>query len=275
MAGTHDNLDEFFDFAQLEQDSFLANGCAEIQNVGIAVSDSITAMDWQPATHDYTLPSEDFQDHQAQQWPLNNMLTQSLSHTQSHPVVSMWPISNAAIPYDPHQCHEPHNAPSSSISASDYVSLPSGVIQDRTIASGQAGAMSAYPHSKLAADHDYDPPVVRAPNNVDKPPSVTTGVSLPTRHASSASWKPASAKRKGPQSRIPLEARQILDDEFASNPYPCKCISPVAFLSRYTALSGWRICLFSGSIGELRTSNQSSPAACCSLDSYLHVAGGC
>ena len=44
---------------------------------------------------------------------------------------------------------------------------------------------------------------------------------LPNRQASSASWKPASAKRKGPQSRIPLEARQILEDEFATNPYPC------------------------------------------------------
>ncbi|KAF2628197.1 hypothetical protein BU25DRAFT_308729, partial [Macroventuria anomochaeta] len=43
----------------------------------------------------------------------------------------------------------------------------------------------------------------------------------PTRHTSSASWKPASAKRKGPQSRIPLESRQILEDEFATNPYPC------------------------------------------------------
>ncbi|KAI8941086.1 hypothetical protein NX059_002326 [Plenodomus lindquistii] len=37
----------------------------------------------------------------------------------------------------------------------------------------------------------------------------------------SGTWTPESAKRKGTQSRIPLEARQILEDEFASNPYPC------------------------------------------------------
>jgi len=43
----------------------------------------------------------------------------------------------------------------------------------------------------------------------------------PLRQPSTASWKPASARRKGPQSRIPLEARQILEDEFAANPYPC------------------------------------------------------
>ena len=32
---------------------------------------------------------------------------------------------------------------------------------------------------------------------------------------------PASSKRIGTQSRIPIEARQILEDEFANNPYPC------------------------------------------------------
>ncbi|KAF2854060.1 hypothetical protein T440DRAFT_388801 [Plenodomus tracheiphilus IPT5] len=38
---------------------------------------------------------------------------------------------------------------------------------------------------------------------------------------SSAPWTPESAKCKGPQRRIPLEARQILEEEFAANPYPC------------------------------------------------------
>ncbi|KAH8722495.1 hypothetical protein GQ44DRAFT_622712 [Phaeosphaeriaceae sp. PMI808] len=43
----------------------------------------------------------------------------------------------------------------------------------------------------------------------------------PLRQSSTASRKPASAKRKGPQSRIPLEAKQILEEEFSANPYPC------------------------------------------------------
>ena len=47
-----------------------------------------------------------------------------------------------------------------------------------------------------------------------------TRPAAPLRQASTASWKPASAKRKGAQSRIPLEAKQILEDEFAANPYP-------------------------------------------------------
>ncbi|KAF1948985.1 hypothetical protein CC80DRAFT_430145 [Byssothecium circinans] len=33
--------------------------------------------------------------------------------------------------------------------------------------------------------------------------------------------KPASATRKGASSRIPLEARQMLEEEFVANPYPC------------------------------------------------------
>ncbi|KAL1600647.1 homeodomain mating type protein alpha2 [Paraconiothyrium brasiliense] len=33
--------------------------------------------------------------------------------------------------------------------------------------------------------------------------------------------KPASAKRKGPSTRLPVEARQMLEEEFAANPYPC------------------------------------------------------
>ncbi|KAF2125734.1 hypothetical protein P153DRAFT_299106 [Dothidotthia symphoricarpi CBS 119687] len=41
------------------------------------------------------------------------------------------------------------------------------------------------------------------------------------RQTPTVSWKPASAKHKGPQNRIPLEAKQILEDEFAANPYPC------------------------------------------------------
>jgi hypothetical protein len=43
---------------------------------------------------------------------------------------------------------------------------------------------------------------------------------LPIR-AEFDSRKPASAKHKGSSTRIPLEARQMLEDEFSTNPYPC------------------------------------------------------
>jgi hypothetical protein len=48
-----------------------------------------------------------------------------------------------------------------------------------------------------------------------------TTTTVPLHQASVATWKPASAKRKGPQSRIPLVTKQILEDEFVTNPYPC------------------------------------------------------
>lgn len=38
---------------------------------------------------------------------------------------------------------------------------------------------------------------------------------------STVTRKPASAKRKGPSTRLPVEARQMLEEEFAANPYPC------------------------------------------------------
>jgi hypothetical protein len=55
-------------------------------------------------------------------------------------------------------------------------------------------------------------------------PSVTTRKDQPenrTRNSAAPSRKPASAKRKGPPNRIPQEARQMLEEEFATNPYPC------------------------------------------------------
>lgn len=41
------------------------------------------------------------------------------------------------------------------------------------------------------------------------------------RQSSGSQRTPASAKRKGLNTRIPLEARQMLEEEFATNPYPC------------------------------------------------------
>ncbi|KAF2703261.1 hypothetical protein K504DRAFT_392824 [Pleomassaria siparia CBS 279.74] len=43
----------------------------------------------------------------------------------------------------------------------------------------------------------------------------------PSRRSAAPTRKPASAKRKGPPNRILPEAKQILEEEFATNPYPC------------------------------------------------------
>ncbi|KAF1993641.1 hypothetical protein P154DRAFT_449674 [Amniculicola lignicola CBS 123094] len=48
-----------------------------------------------------------------------------------------------------------------------------------------------------------------------------SSVEIPSRSHTISDRMPASARRKGPQARMPREARQILEDEFATNPYPC------------------------------------------------------
>ncbi|KAL5448975.1 hypothetical protein PMIN07_004133 [Paraphaeosphaeria minitans] len=45
--------------------------------------------------------------------------------------------------------------------------------------------------------------------------------SVRPQRSNTVTRKPASAKRKGPSTRLPVEARQILEEEFAANPYPC------------------------------------------------------
>lgn len=78
--------------------------------------------------------------------------------------------------------------------------------------------------TEMAASLDYV-----SPNHVIEPPlakhtTPRTPREKPRRlplRPEADNRKPASAKHKGPSSRIPLEARQMLEDEFLTNPYPC------------------------------------------------------
>jgi hypothetical protein len=68
---------------------------------------------------------------------------------------------------------------------------------------------------------DVDNNALAAPSDLsDKLVQDPVPSTLPQRNAT-VIHKPASAKRKGPSSRIPAEARQMLEEEFAANPYPC------------------------------------------------------
>lgn len=67
-------------------------------------------------------------------------------------------------------------------------------------------------------------PSVHSPSAIEARPRLPARKRLPesqTRHSTIPGRKPASAKRKGPPNRIPPEARQMLEEEFATNPYPC------------------------------------------------------
>lgn len=62
----------------------------------------------------------------------------------------------------------------------------------------------------------------RAPSDSWKQHSVPREEDVITlKQARTSTHKPASAKRKGPSNRLPVEARQMLEEEFAANPYPC------------------------------------------------------
>lgn len=228
MADTHDNLDEFFDFAQLEHDNCLYSGHAGGTCGQHAATEDVTAMDWQPTVSDYILTPGVLLEHQPQEWTWSEVLSEPLICDDSnHPVASTWPVNHVPITNDHQQRPELQLTPLSSLPEHNRAGLTGGAVQNGSAsASGQAGGVPACSHGKLVAKQSSDTPVAQASSHTKitprVTPPVTPGVSIPTRHTSSASWKPASAKRKGPQSRIPLEARQILEDEFATNPYPCE-----------------------------------------------------
>jgi hypothetical protein len=220
----NDDMNEFFDFDQLECDhgAQAATG-PEQQHVDPfhGLGDGMS-MDW--ASHDLVpLPaadaflhgdiqtSKDFDhisSHGGQQWPPAEMHCIPLRETQ----VCIDPFSIQDVDATPCQSPLTATAPLLSLSASD-----------RQPISSDHGMIDPFDVARTAALPPLDVPIFEitaplAPDNVGI--SNRGRSSVPLRQASVSSWKPASAKRKGPQSRIPLEARQILEDEFAANPYP-------------------------------------------------------
>jgi|SRR5690242_506702 len=215
MSAMSDSLDEFFDFAQLEQDSSAHDQSSHVEFDEAAFAEDVTAMDWQPVIFDHAQVQGEHQELDTQ-WPLDGLLDHSLAHNDSNITTYMWPVSDAPLVDDYQQCLNP--TPSTSLQSHDNA----GLSTDRTCPPVSSLANGIAESSRGAVENSINErPVLQALGYNKSTPSNTTKASLPSRHASSASWKPASAKRKGPQSRIPLESRQILEDEFATNPYPC------------------------------------------------------
>jgi hypothetical protein len=199
-----DNLDDFFDFEQLEQDSRLYSDLSNHQHGEPEISD-LAAMDWQPTAADRLLQEERFEG-SYDQWIVAESPCQPLSHSSTDLVALPWPTSQVPAVADHPPSLELTAAPSSSLQTVGEV----GHLTNGTV-----------PHCASLTNDAVVKPSIQIPGPTSKKSSVDSRASLPTRHAASAGWKPASAKRKGPQSRIPLEAKQILEDEFATNPYPC------------------------------------------------------
>jgi hypothetical protein len=196
-----DDLGEFFDFDQLDRD----HGAGSLNHF-----EDHMAIGWAANDH-LSIPTQySFQPHNnhdqagflhQSQWPLmedpqhtlylnsvaDNTYTTELSSTIT-PSISQLAYTHPAI-----------------------ASRDDGVITTSSLMLGLSSAALKPP--RLGTTASQVKGHVTAPSQ--------TRSTVPLHQASVATWKPASAKRKGPQSRIPLEARQILEDEFVANPYPC------------------------------------------------------
>ncbi|KAF2029293.1 hypothetical protein EK21DRAFT_67960 [Setomelanomma holmii] len=189
----HDNLDEFFDFDQLEHDCY--QGTAYLpqqeQTFSFDHDEDGMAMDWTadamaiaPLPNDEALLPHDIH-------------MQTVFNGAAPDDTLIWPLAD---------CSDPSLTASGS--RIDSLLDPTCTLGPTQIASNVAPSSSSnLLEGQKLTDHEAAEAIVR-PN-------------VPDRQASTATWKPASARRKGPQSRIPSEARQILEDEFAANPYPC------------------------------------------------------
>lgn len=217
-----DNMDDFFDFARLEQDhGFQATEGFNQQQTEPFGIDDIVAMDWVPdqlATieqADALLPNaleSVHVCHDALQWPVPNHTGQpSIADVgELDPeTVPYWSTGNAASSKTHSTLSHPLASPTQKITS----------VEGRIDEQGSMGAFSPIELSSLRLDQPLD----HSNTVIEDDGSAITQTRPKTRlrQNTNAAWKPASAKRKGPQNRLPLEARQILEDEFAANPYPC------------------------------------------------------
>ena len=231
-ANALEKMEDFFDFAALDGDAGLEPICSTVEenHEPSFPTDNIATMDWaanSTALTGYLDPNELFDTnlHTAseksltgqdeQQWSLFSYRERSISSVEDAIVTTRAECGWQADTYVPGMdhvtsCDEP--IPATALSSSSFTPRESAasceddggdLIDTRLVSSPSQHSQST---AETTAVLDIGIPSV-TPN-------------APLRQASTASWKPASAKRKGPQSRIPLEARQILEDEFAVNPYP-------------------------------------------------------
>lgn len=154
------------------------------------------------------------------EWPLAETPFQPSTHTDADTIIPAWPYSNVLATDRYQQISALPIAPSSSLQPREGVDHAPRQKPARDLPPDTTSILCNNP-SNDAADKLDTQLDTQIPYSTSTAYSTANTLSLPARHTSSTSWKPASAKRKGPQGRISLESRQILEDEFATNPYPC------------------------------------------------------
>jgi hypothetical protein len=220
-----DDMNEFFDFDQLECDHHGAQAAtrSEQQYVDLfhGLGD-VMAMDW--ATNDLVLlpTADNFTPDDTQTLKTFDHVSSHSHHQWSSVEMPCNPLRETEACIDPLSIQDINGMPSQS-PLTNPAPLSSLSVFDRRPVSDDHGMIDSFKVAREASLPPLQVPLLEvsalsAPEDASFSDRGRT--SAPLRQASVVSWKPASAKRKGPQSRIPLEARQILEDEFAANPYP-------------------------------------------------------
>ena len=230
-SNASDEMDEFFDFSALDPYHGLGepHDTEQIQHATTYSADNITAMDW---AMDWTIkssticPRDTILPHEVQAYEGSNVI-----HTVQHP--QQWRRTDENVDSVVSRTDDSMDLTTNFTWPTDN-STPGNELMNSGFYASTSPSSSSYVSLGLTVDNDDKGSVVVLGAALESIPSEheqsasmleTTQSALPSRlslrQAPNASRKPASAKRKGPQSRIPLEAKQILEDEFASNPYPC------------------------------------------------------
>ena len=192
IMASDDILDEFFDFAQLEHDNGM-HGCSVEHEFDIHDFDALTpydGMDWQPtgpatAAILAALPSGVHADDPLP--PSPSFFNSKDFHSNA--------VLTASLPRESYLSSEGLGNPAlPQRSSHDALQMPT-----YGTATGSRAPVLARDELQV---HNSTP-------------------STQPQRSATVVHKPASAKRKGPLTRIPVEARQMLEEEFASNPYPC------------------------------------------------------
>ncbi|RAR16068.1 c2h2 type zinc finger domain-containing protein [Stemphylium lycopersici] len=215
-------MEEFFDFAALEHDYQVGatEPCHQERHIPFRSANDLTSMQWamnptvaiRPVE---TVPAWDVPMYDApphapidqvdQQWPLFDVSNRSAP-------ANMNPMSDSALlAGDPIPVEEPSSAhaPSSSLINTFHSDLNYA----------ESSGVANLPQLESPPSQE-ERPIVPVGDSLPMPALPTSPVSS-SQQTLNVSWKPASAKRKGAQGRIPVEAKQILEEEFAANSYPC------------------------------------------------------
>lgn len=182
MEDSLDALDEFFDFAQLEHDHGVHGGGNERYF----------------ASPDFCIQTAPM----AMDWQPTNLET---------------PDAPPALPSELYPHHALGQAPEV-----DYLGQLSPIEtvytqQDPTVGSSNTLLAQEIAPTPTAATSVWTTPT----RDADDASNHATSPPKSLQRNGTVIHKPASARRKGPSNRIPTEARQMLEEEFASNPYPC------------------------------------------------------